>query len=56
MIIKVRSDHGKKLENEEFYYYCDEEGINMNYQPPRHHNRMEFVEWKNKIMPEERNE
>ena len=51
-IVSIRSDHGREFENEDFTYYCTENGISHNFSAPRTPQQNGVVERKNRCLEE----
>ena len=51
-IVKIRSDHGKELENAKFEAFCNEHGIKKKFSAPKIPQQNGVVERKNQIIQE----
>ena len=51
-IVKIRSDHGKELENAKFEAFCNEHGIKKEFLAPKTPQQNGVVERKNRVIQE----
>ncbi|KAA0025740.1 putative mitochondrial protein [Cucumis melo var. makuwa] len=51
-LIKIRSDHGKKFDNEDLNNFCQSEGIHHEFAAPKTPQQNGVVEWKNRTLQE----
>ena len=51
-IVKIRSDHGKELENAKFEEFCNEYGIKKEFSAPKTPQQNGIIERKNQVIQE----
>ena len=51
-IVKIRSDHGKELENARFESFCEKNGIKKDFSAPKTPQQNGVVERKNRVIQE----